>query len=121
MEKSKKKFSIYTTRSEYDPKTRTSNTIYTLESETDDVNEVDSLYAKTFTKEVFDIKTYAPKFESYYTRCALYTTEDCEDDLHYWYDFGSHSRFIELHFIDRSALKEYEDLRVKKQKEYEND
>lgn len=108
MEKSNKKFSIYTTAMKYDSETDDYKTVYTLIGETDTISEVDSLYAKAINAELDDIHKYAPAFKSYYTRCAYYTTEECDDNnLHLWYDYGHHTRFIELHFLDRATCDEY--------------
>lgn len=120
MKKSNKKFSVYTTELDYDRKSNSSKTIYNLIGETDDVNEVDELYKTAFKSEMEYFKSIDSNFKSYYTRCAMYTTEDCDDNLHLWYDYGSHSRFIEVHFLDRAACNEYMDLMMKQREEYEN-
>lgn len=119
MKKSKKKFSVYTTKLDYNIRTNSSKTIYNLIGETDDVNEVDELYKAAFKSEMEYFKAIGSKFQSYYTRCAYHTEKD-DTDLHLWYDYGSHSRFIEVHFLDRAACDEYMDLMMKQREEYEN-
>ena len=89
----KKRFRIVYTTSEYDKETKKFYTDYNIESETDDIEEVGSLLQKTFDNTHFKI---------YYTRCAFFT-----DEYYLWFDYGSHSCFVELHFLDDKAQSEY--------------
>lgn len=88
-----KKFRIVWTSSELDKETKEFYTDYNIDFETNRIRKVDKLLSKSFKQTGFKI---------YYTRIIFFT-----DNLYLQYDYGSHSCFIELHFLNKKVQDKY--------------